>query len=85
MNKKLSEILKGIGCGIATMLFMIGLLPWDLVSKIIACIIAMLAILRIRKMQGNGEPVAAFTVSYVAVVIVVMIILNLVLPGASAA
>ena len=85
MNTKLSEILKGVGCGVATMLFMIGLLPWDLVSKIIACVIAMLAIMRIRKMQTNGESVAAFTISYIAVIIVVMILLNLILPGASAA
>ena len=85
MNSKISEILKGVGCGVATMLFMIGLLPWDLVSKIIACVIAMLAIMRIRKMQANGESVAAFTVSYVAVIIVVMLVLNLILPGASAA
>lgn len=85
MNRKLSEILKGIGGGIATMLFMMGLLPWDLVSKIIACVIAMIAIMRIRKMQNNNESVAAFTVSYVAVIVVVMLVLNLVLPGASAA
>ena len=66
MNYKLKEILLGIAYSIVTMLFMIGLLPWTLVSSVIGCGVAMLAIRRIRKK----------TISYMAVIIISMLILN---------
>ena len=76
MNYKLKEILLGIVYGIITMLFMLGLLPWALASSIIGCLVAMLAILRIRKRKNAGEKVACFTVSYMAVIIICMLIIN---------
>lgn len=76
MNYKLKEILLGILYGIVTMLFMLGALPWEMVSKIVACVIAMLAIRRIRKRKNNGENVACFTISYMAVIIISIILLN---------
>ncbi len=76
MNYKLKEILLGIAYAIVTMLFMIGLLPWALVSSIIGCVVAMLAILRIRKKTRKEEDVKCFTISYMAVVIICMLLLN---------
>lgn len=76
MNYKLKEILLGIAYAIVTMLFMIGLLPWTLVSSIIGCVVAMLAILRIRKKTRKEEDVKYFTISYMAVVIICMLLLN---------
>ncbi len=76
MNGKLKEIILGILYGTVTMLFMIGLLPWALVSSILGCVIALLAILRIRKRKNAGEDATHFTVSYMAVVIICMLLLN---------
>ena len=76
MNSKLKEILLGTLYGIVTMLFMIGLLPWSLLSSILGCATALLAILRIRKRKNAGENVNHFTVSYMAVIIICMLILN---------
>ena len=76
MNENLKEILLGVLYGIITMLFMIGMLPWSLVSSLIGCGIAMLAVWRIRKRMRAGDSVRCFTVSYMAVVIVAMLLLN---------
>lgn len=76
MNYKLKEILLGIAYAVVTMLFMIGMLPWTLVSSIIGCVVAMLAILRIRKKTRMEEDVKFFTISYMAVIIISMLILN---------
>lgn len=76
MNLKIKEVLKGILYGVVTMIFMIGALPWDLVSKIIGCIIAMLAIRRIKKLTAEGKSVASFTVSYIAVIILTTLFLT---------
>lgn len=76
MNYKLKEILLGIVYGVVTILFMIGMLPWALVSSIIGCVVAMLAILRIRKKKNAGESVVHFTVSYMTVVILATMFLN---------
>ena len=76
MNYKLKEILLGIFYGVVTILFMIGMLPWALVSSIIGCVVAMLAILRIRKKKNAGESVVHFTVSYMTVVILATMFLN---------
>lgn len=76
MNYKLKEILLGVAYGVVTMLFMIGLLPWTLISSVLGCVVAMLAILRIRKKKNADESVLHFTVSYMAVVIIAMLLLN---------
>ncbi len=76
MNYKLKEILLGVLYATVTMLFMLGMLPWTMVSSIFGCIVAMLAILRIRKKARNEENVAFFTVSYMAVIIVSMLLLS---------
>ncbi len=76
MNYKLKEILIGIAYAVVTMLFMIGLVPWEMVSSIIGCVVAMLAILRIRKKTRKEEDVKYFTISYMAVVIICMLLLN---------
>ncbi|MBQ7953823.1 MAG: hypothetical protein IJ332_03680 [Clostridia bacterium] len=76
MNYKLKEILIGIAYSVVTMVFMIGILPWTLVSSIIACVVAMLAILRIRKKTHKEENVNYFTISYMAVIIICMLLLN---------
>lgn len=82
MNAKLKEILLGILYSIFTILFLIGLLPWDLVSRIVACVIAMLAIRRIRKRKNNNENVSYFTISYMALIIVCILLLNSISIGA---
>lgn len=76
MNEKLREILLGIAYGIITMLFIIGLLPWSLVSSILGCVVAVIAIWRIRKKMREEEDVKYFTISYMAVVIVIMLLIN---------
>ena len=76
MNYKLKEILLGIAYGVVTMLFLIGMLPLQMISSIIACVVAMLAILRIRRKKNAEEEVKFFTVSYMAVIIVAMLLLN---------
>ncbi len=76
MNKKISEILLGIAYGIVTMLFVMGLLPWAMVSSILGCVIAMLAIWRIRKKMRAEESVRHFTISYTAVIIIFMLFIN---------
>ena len=76
MNEKLKEILFGILYGIVTMLFIVGILPWSLVSSILGCVVAMLAILRIRKKMQAEESVKHFTISYMAVIIVAMLFIN---------
>lgn len=76
MNYKLKEILLGVAYSIVTMLFMIGLLPWTLVSSVIGCGVAMLAIRRIRKKTRAKQDVKFFTISYMAVIIISMLILN---------
>lgn len=81
MKEKLKEIFLGIFYGIVTMLFMIGLLPADLVSKIFGCIVAMLAIYRIRKKMEEGQKPVSFTVSYVFVIILSTILINSLLSG----
>lgn len=82
MNYKLKEILLGIAYGAVTMLFMIGMLPWTLVSSVIGCVVAMLAIWRIRRKTRREEDVKFFTISYMAVVIISMLILNSLSNGA---
>ncbi len=82
MNEKLKEILLGITYGIVTMLFIIGLLPWSLVSSILGCVIAVLAIWRIRKRMNAEESVKHFTISYMVVVIVIMLLINSLSTGA---
>lgn len=76
MNKKVKEILLGITYGIITMLFMIGLLPWTMVSSIMGCVIAVVAIWRIMKKTRAEESAKHFTISYVAVIVVAMLIIN---------
>ena len=76
MNYKMKEILLGIVYGVVTMLFMIGLLPWSLVSSIIGCGVAMVAIFRIRKRTRKEEDVKFFTVSYMALIVISMLLLN---------
>lgn len=76
MSEKLKEILLGITYGIITMLFMIGLLPWTMVSSIMGCVIAVVAIWRIMKKTRAEESVKHFTISYVAVIVVAMLIIN---------
>lgn len=82
MNDKLKEVLLGILYSVFTILFLIGLLPWELVSKIVACVIAMLAIRRIRKRKNNQENVSCFTISYMAVIVVCILLLNSISIGA---
>lgn len=82
MKDKLIEFLKGIGLGVVTMLFMIGMLPWDLVSKLIGCAVAVVVIRRIRKRTNEQLPVGWFTAGYVAVIVVVTLLLSLILAGA---
>lgn len=82
MNKKLREVLLGILYSVLTILFLIGLLPWVLVSRIVACVIAMLAIRRIRKRKNNGENVSYFTISYMAIIIICILLLNSISIGA---
>ena len=82
MNAKLKEILLGILYSIFTILFLIGLLPWDLVSRVVACVIAMLAIRRIRKRKKNNENVSYFTISYMALIIICILLLNSISIGA---
>lgn len=76
MNFKLKEILLGIVYGIVTMLFMIGILPWSLVSSIVGCMVAMLAILRIKKGTSEKKNVVFFTLSYMVFIVVSMLLLN---------
>ena len=76
MNNNLKEVLLGILYGVITMLFMIGLIPATLVSSILGCVVAMLAILRIRKRTKEEKSVKYFTISYMAVVIIVILLLN---------
>ena len=76
MNYNLKETLIGIIYAIVTMLFMVGMLPWSLVSSIIGCVVEMCAILRIRKKTKTEESVKFFTISYVTVVIVIVLFLN---------
>ena len=76
MNEKLKEILLGIVYGIVTMLFMIGILPWSLVSSIVGCMVAMLAILRIKKGTSEKKNVVFFTLSYMVFIVVSMLLLN---------
>lgn len=76
MNYKLKEILIGIGYALVTMLFMIGMLPWSLASSIIGCVVAMLAIIRIRKKTRKEEDVKYFTISYMAIIIISVLLFN---------
>ena len=82
MNTKLKEVLLGILYSIFTILFLIGMLPWLLVSRIVACVIAMLAIRRIRKRKNNNENVSYFTISYMALIIICILLLNSISIGA---
>ena len=82
MNSKLKEVLLGILYSALTILFIIGLLPWDLVSRIVACVIAMLAIRRIRKRKNNNENVSYFTISYMAVIVIFILLFNSISIGA---
>lgn len=82
MNENLKEILLGIAYGIVTMLFIIGLLPWVLVSSILGCVVAVLAVWRIRKKMRAEESVKHFTISYMAVIIVIMLLINSLSTGA---
>ncbi|MBR0276847.1 MAG: hypothetical protein IJQ50_00080 [Clostridia bacterium] len=72
------EVFLGLLFGLITVLFMIGLLPWDMISKIIACIIAMLAILRINKKAPEKD----FAYSYIAFIAVSAVVFSLILHGA---
>jgi len=74
-KENVKELLLGFLYGFGTMLFLIGMLPWELVSKIIACVIAMLAILRIRKKAPANK---VFAGGYIGFVAVCMILLNLI-------
>lgn len=76
MKNNMKEILFGFLYGVVTMLFMIGLLPADLVSKIIGCVVAVLAILRMKKKMDAGEKPVYFTVSYVFVIVFVTVIIS---------
>ena len=76
MNGNLKEILVGIGYGIVTMLFMIGLVPSRMLSSILGCLIAVFAIIRIRKRTKAEEKVACFTISYMAVIVIFVLLLN---------
>lgn len=82
MNTKLKEVLLGILYSIFTILFLIGMLPWLLVSRIVACVIAMLAIRRIRKRKNNNENVSYFTISYMAVIVIFILLFNSISIGA---
>ena len=82
MSKNVKEILLGISYGIVTMLFIIGLLPWTMVSKILGCVVAVFAIWRIMKMMRAEESVKHFTISYMSVIIVAMLFLNSLSVGA---
>ena len=83
MNAKLKEILLGILYSIFTILFLLGMIPpWELVSRIVACVIAMLAIRRIRKRKNNNENVSYFTISYMALIIICILLLNSISIGA---
>lgn len=76
MKNNMKEILLGFLYGAVTMLFMIGLLPADLVSKIIGCVVAVLAILRMKKKMDAGEKPVCFTVSYVFVIVFVTAVIS---------
>lgn len=76
MNYNLKEVLLGIAYGIVTMLFMIGLLPWAMVSSVLGCMVAMLAIWRMRKKMKKEETVTFFTVSYMAIIIISILLIN---------
>lgn len=76
MNYKLKEVLLGIAYGLITMLFMLGLLPWAMVSSVVGCVVAMLAVWRIRKKMKKEENATFFTVSYMAFIAISMLFLN---------
>lgn len=76
MSYNLKEVLLGIAYGIVTMLFMIGLLPWAMVSSVLGCVVAMLVIWRIRKKTKKEENVTFFTVSYMAIIIISILLIN---------
>ena len=58
------------------MIFMLGILPWYLVSALLGCGVAMLVIRRIRKKMNVKESVTAFTISYMVFIILSMLLLN---------
>ena len=76
MNDKLKEALLGVLYGLVTMLFMIGLIPQKMLSSIFGCVVAVFAIWRIRKRTGAKKDVGFFTISYMAVIIILILLLN---------
>ena len=74
--KNAKEIMLGLIYGIITVLFMLGILPWEMFTKIFACIVAMAAIFRIRKKMNLGQKPTAFTISYVAVLALSTVLLS---------
>lgn len=83
LDMKIKEFLKGAAYALVTMLFMVGIIPnADFVSKIIGCVIAMLAVWRIRKKTAAGEKAGAFAAGFVSVAAVLTIIIRLISAGA---
>lgn len=76
MNSKIKDILKGIGLALLTMICMLGVTPWTLVSSVLGCIVAVFVIWRIFKRKKEELPVVHFTVSYVVAIIIFVIVLN---------
>lgn len=86
MKTNVIETLKGAGMGFVTILFMVGIIPnADFVSKLLGCAVAMAAVWRIRKKTAEKQPVGCFTVGYISVVVVLILLVNLISAGAKAA
>ena len=76
MKTEFKEILLGLLYGFVTIICLLGITPWTMVSSILGCVVAMFAIIRIRKRKNEEKPVAYFTVSYMAVIIVCVLLIN---------
>ena len=76
MSNKIKDVLKGVGLAFLTMVCMLGITPWTLVSSILGCVVAVFVIWRIFKRKKEELPVVHFTVSYVAAIVIFVIILN---------
>lgn len=76
MSNKIKDVLKGVGLAFLTLVCMLGITPWTLVSSILGCVVAVFVIWRIFKRKKEELPVAHFTVSYVATIMIFVIILN---------
>ena len=80
---KIKEFLIGAAYALVTMIFMVGIIPnADFVSKILGCVVAMLAVWRIRKKTAAGEKPAAFAAGFVTVAAVLTILIRLISAGA---